>query len=153
MVRTAPMDDVGSSARIHRAAIESADDARITIDFPPTPDDVRLRSQTMSRLSRAGYASGLTGLAVTVLGVAGLASSAYLSVQAAAEVEAPDGADADRWVEFGLCGGLAVLSSLVVTFGLSQVCLCVKERRQAGQAWGAFSTRVQFESSRPGARS
>ncbi|VVE28215.1 hypothetical protein [Pandoraea anhela] len=153
MVRAAPFDGAGPSAPVYRAAIESADDARITIDFPPTPDDVRLRSQTMSRLSQAGCVSGLVGLAVTVLGVAGLAGSAYFAVQAATDVERTRAAEQDRWGELGLSGGLSVLSSLVVTFGLSQVCLCVKARRRAEQEWETFTTRVQFEPSRAGERS
>ncbi|WP_157123021.1 hypothetical protein [Pandoraea vervacti] len=149
-MRQGPIDGAGPSAPVYRAAVESAEDARITIDFPATPDDVRLRSQTMSRLSQAGCVTGLTGLAVTILGMVGLAGGAYLCLDAAAEVDDTETAEHNRWVGFGLGGGMGTLSALAVTFGLGQVCLCLKARREAEQEMGTISTRVHFTAPRQG---
>lgn len=143
-MRHDPIDGAGPSAPVYRAAIESAEDAHITIDFPATPDDVRLRSQTMSRLSQAGRVTGLTGLAVTILGLVGVAGSAYLCLEAAAEIEDTDAADRNRWIGFGLGGGMGTLSALAVTFGLSQVCACLKARRRAEREMETMSTHVHF---------
>ncbi|UVA80314.1 hypothetical protein [Pandoraea commovens] len=150
-MRSGPIGETGPSApatHTHRAAIESAEDARITIDFPVTPDDVRLRSQTMSRLGRGGLSGGLTGVAITVLGLLGLATGAYYCLEASASDDDSEVARQDRWIGVGVGGGMAGLSTLAVTFGLGQVCLCLKKRREAGREMTSLSTRVQFESPR-----
>ncbi|MFK0378375.1 hypothetical protein [Pandoraea sp. NPDC090278] len=138
------------TAPMHRAAIESAEDARITIDFPVTPDDVRLRSQTMSRLGRGGLSGGLTGVTITVLGMLGLTTGAYYCLEAAASDDDSDVAQQDRWMGLGIGSGMAGLSALAVTFGLAQVCQCLKKRREAEREMTTLSTRVQFESPREG---
>jgi len=136
------------AASTHQAAIESAEDARITIDFPVTPDDVRLRSQTMSRLGRGGLSGGLTGVTITVLGLLGVATGAYYCLEAAVSDDDSEIAQQDRWLGLGVGGGMAGLSALAVTFGLAQVCQCLKKRRDAEREMTTLSTRVQFESPR-----
>ncbi|WP_322881449.1 hypothetical protein [Pandoraea sputorum] len=132
----------------YRAAIESAEDARITIDFPITPDDIRLRSQTMSRLGRGGLSGGLTGVAMTVVGVLGLSAGAYFCLAATVADDESGASRLDQWTGVGIGGGMAAASTLAVTYGLAQVCLCLKKQREAGRAMTTLSTRVQFESPR-----
>lgn len=124
--------------------VESAEDARIMMDFPPTPDDVRRQSQTISRLGRAGFAVGLSGLTVTVLGAVGLISGAYFCLAAAAEVDDSESAEMSRRLGYGLGGGTLLLSAGAVTFGLSQICRGISARRQAGQEITSLHARVQF---------
>lgn len=135
-------------ASVYRAAIESAEDAPITIEFPVTPDDVRLRSQTVSRLGRGGLSGGLTGVTITVLGMLGLASGAYYCLEAAALDDASEVARQDRWIGVGVGGGMAGLSALVVTFGMAQVCQCLRKQRAAGREITTLSMRMRFESPR-----
>ncbi|VVD98503.1 hypothetical protein PAQ31011_02014 [Pandoraea aquatica] len=144
-------EGAGPSAQVaptYRAIIESADDARISIDFPVTPDDVRLRSQTMSRLQHGGLSDGLTGVAITVLGMLGLASGAYYCLEASLADDASDATRQGQWIAVGVGGGMAVLSSIAVTFGLAQICRCMKKQRDAGREMTTLSTRVQFEAAR-----
>lgn len=135
-----------------RPPVECAEDHRVMIEFPLTPDDVRLRSQTMSRLSSTGCASGLAGFAITILGVAGMATAGYICLEADSEVDKSIVAHDRRWLGYGFGGGMAILSSMAVTFGLSQVCLTIRRRRDAAQEMSALSGRARFESASAGGR-
>ena len=130
------------------APIETAEDGRIVIDFPTTPDDVRLRAQSTSRMENAGCVQGLVGVASTVLGVASLALCGYMALDAVAEVEDTPAADNRRVVGYSFAGGAAVLAGVATTFGLSQICACLKKRRDASRALVSQNTYVQF-STRP----
>ncbi|VVE86147.1 hypothetical protein [Pandoraea bronchicola] len=128
----------------HRAAVESAEDMQVNIDFPLTPDDVRLRSRTVNRLASAGCASGLLGLTVTVLGLAGLAGAAYVCLEADEQAETSIAGHDRRWLGYGFGAGLGFVSSVAVTFGLSQVGLSLRKRREAAQEMGTLNVRARF---------
>ncbi|WP_150736873.1 hypothetical protein [Pandoraea anapnoica] len=102
----------------------------------------------MSRLQRGGMSGGLTGVAITVLGTLGLACGVYYCFEAALADDASSAARQDRWSAVGVGGGMALLSSIAVTFGLAQVCRCMKKQREAGREMTTLSTRVQFEAAR-----
>ncbi|VVE76599.1 hypothetical protein [Pandoraea sputorum] len=153
-MRLGSIGGAGPSASVvptHRSAIESAEDARITIDFPMTPDDIRLRSQTVSRLGRGGLSGGLTGVAMTVLGMLGLSAGGYFCLAATGVDDESGVPRLDPWIGVGIGGGMAAVSTLAVTYGLAQVCLCLKKQHEAGREITTLSTRVQFESPREAA--
>ncbi|MDR3397092.1 MAG: hypothetical protein P4M06_05980 [Pandoraea sp.] len=117
---------------------------QVNIDFPLAPDDVRLRSRRMSRLVDAGCASGLIGMTSTVLGLAGLASAAYICLEADALGDTSIAAHNRRWLGYGFGGGMGFVSTVAVTFGLTQVCLALRKRREAAQEIGTLSVRARF---------
>jgi len=99
----------------------------------------------MNRLASAGYASGLSGLAITVLGLAGVASAAYICMLANEEPDNSIEAHNRRWLGYGVGGGMGFASSVAVTFGLGQVCLALRKRRAAAQEMGTPTVRARFE--------
>ncbi|EON14744.1 MULTISPECIES: hypothetical protein [Pandoraea] len=134
----------GLQAPQHHAPVESAEQGQVNIDFPLTPDEVRFRFRAIDRLAAAGCASGLVGLASTVLGLAGLAGAAYICLEANAEPDNSIAAHNRRWLGYGFGGGMGFVSSVAVTFGLTQVCQSLQKRRAAAQEIATLSTRVQF---------
>lgn len=143
-MRQGPISGAGLQPQNH-GGVESADALQVDIDFPSTPDDVRLRSCTMSRLSNAGCGSALLGLASTILGLVGLASAAYICLDADALPDTSIDAHNRRWVGYGFGAGMGFVSSVAVTFGLTQVCLARRKRRDAAQEMSALSVRARFE--------
>ncbi|AKC69540.1 hypothetical protein MB84_08715 [Pandoraea oxalativorans] len=113
-----------------------------------TPDDIRLRSQTMSRLGRGGLSGGLTGVAITVLGLLGLSTGAYYCLAASVADDESEASRQDSWIAVGVGSGMAALSTLAVTYGLAQVCQCLRKQREAGREMTTLTTHVQFNSSR-----
>lgn len=152
MVRTERNAGATSYMSPHQAGVESADEAPIRIDFPSTPDDVRRQSQTISRLGRSGFSTGVSGVAISVLGAVGFVTGAYFCLDAAAEVDDSEAAIQSRRMGYGLGGAMTFLSAAVVTFGLSQVCRSIIMRRQAAQEITSLNTRVLFDPNREGGR-
>ncbi|MDR3397091.1 MAG: hypothetical protein P4M06_05975 [Pandoraea sp.] len=88
------------------------------IDFPLAPDDVRLHRHAGRRACQAGYSTVLTGLAVTILGIAGVAGGAYFIVDAAATVDDSSLARSNMKAEYSAGGALLGLGVLAATLGL-----------------------------------
>ncbi len=144
-MRSGPLSGATVQVPSHRPAVEAAEDMQVDIDFPLTPDDVRLRSRRMSRLVDAGCGAGLIGLTSTVLGLAGLAGAAYICLEAHAQADTSVEAHNRRWLGYGFGGGMGFVSSVAVTFGLTQVCLALRKRREAAQEMGTLSVRARVE--------
>ncbi|MFJ2992522.1 hypothetical protein [Pandoraea sp. NPDC087047] len=152
MVRTESNAGAMQHVSPHQAGVESADEAPIAIDFPSTPDDVRRQSQTISRLGRAGFAAGVSGVAISVLGTVGFVAGAYFCLDAAAEVDDSEAANQNRRTGYGVGTTMALLSAAAVTYGLSQVYRSIMVRRQAAQQITSLNTRVLFDPNREGGR-
>lgn len=143
-MRTGSTEISVQTVPVRRAPIEAAEDARIVIDFPTTPDDVRLRAQSTSRMERAGCVQGVVGIVSTAVGVAALSLCAYLALDAAAEVEDTPAADNRRVFGYSFAGGVGLLSAMATTFGLSQLCVCLRKRREARGEMNSQNTYVHF---------
>ena len=133
-----------SAPALHRMD-DVADDARVVIDFPPSPDDIRLYNQRMSHLSQAGWHSGLSGLSLVVLGLMGMGCSAYACMQTSLQGDEAVFADEHRWLGYAFGGSVALLSTWSITFGLSEICVCARKRREARQEMQAMSASVRFD--------
>ncbi|MDM8355904.1 hypothetical protein [Pandoraea communis] len=143
-MRQGPISGAAVQMPSHRPAVEAAEDMQVNIDLPLSPDDVRLRSRTVSRLADAGCAAGLIGLTSTVLGLAGLASAAYICLEADAQADTSVAAHNRRWLGYGFGAGMGFVSSVAVTFGLTQVCLALRKRREVAQEMVTMSVRARF---------
>lgn len=143
-MRPGSISGAGLQVPQHHAPVESAGQAQVDIDRPLTPDEVRFRFRAMDRLAAAGCASGLVGLASTVLGLAGLASAAYVCLEADAQPDTSIAAHNRRWLGYSFGAGMGFVSSVAVTFGLTQVCQSLRKRRAAVQEIATLSTRARF---------
>ncbi|MDM8355903.1 hypothetical protein [Pandoraea communis] len=103
---------------------EDADQNAITLDIalPPAPDDVRLNRQTGRRACQPGCSTMLMGLAVTILGLAGVAGGAYFVVDAAATVDDSPVANSQQRAEYSAGGALLGLGVMALSIGLCRVC-------------------------------
>ncbi|VVD63401.1 hypothetical protein PCO31110_00223 [Pandoraea communis] len=143
--------DSNSVPAVQRAAIPqhseglTQSDSAIHIDFPPAPDDVRLHRQMGGRVCQEGCSSLLTGLAVTVLGLAGVVSGAYFVVDAAATVDDSSLARSNQRSEYTAGGSLLGLGVLAVTIGLSRLCAGWEERRASAAEMQEMRVGPQYE--------
>jgi hypothetical protein len=145
IVRQGPISGAGLQVPQHHGGVESADTLQVDIDFPSTPDDVRLRSMTMNRFATAGCGSGLLGLASMILGLAGLAGATYICLEADTRPDTSIDLHNRRWMGYAVGGSMGFVSSTAVTFGLSQVYLAMKKRRRAAQEIVEMSVRARFQ--------
>ncbi|VVE00522.1 hypothetical protein PHO31112_02106 [Pandoraea horticolens] len=120
-------------------------DSAITIDFPPAPDDVRLHRQMGGRVCQEGCSSLLTGLAVTILGLAGVVSGTYFIVDAAATVDDSSLARSNQRAEYTAGGSLLGLGVMAVTIGLSRLCAGWEERRASAVEIRELRVGTQYE--------
>lgn len=127
-------------------------DSAIAIDFPPTPDDVRLHRQMGRRVCQEGCSALLTGLAVTILGLAGVVSGAYYVVDAAATVADSSLARSNQTSKFSAGGSLFGLGVLAAMFGLSRLRDGWDEHRESAAEMRELRARAQYEMTRGGAR-
>ncbi|WP_287497253.1 hypothetical protein [Pandoraea sp. CB10b_02] len=124
-------------------ARDARDAARVTLDFPVAPDEVRLHSRTASRLARAGCAAGLAGVACTVLGIASFAGGAYLCLDAASDVA--DGAPGrEPWAAYAVGGTLVGMAAISISIGLHQVGACLRKRREAAEHMRLLSLSAHY---------
>lgn len=100
------------------------------IDFPPAPDDVRLHRQTGRRICPAGGSTLLTGLAVTILGIAGVAGGAYFVIDAATTVDDSSLAQSQASTKYRTGGALLGLGVLVATLGFYRLGIGWGEHRE-----------------------
>ncbi|VVE00480.1 hypothetical protein PHO31112_02104 [Pandoraea horticolens] len=143
-MRQGSISGAGLQVPQHREPVESAEQAQVNIDFPLTPDEVRVRFRAIDRLAAAGCASGLVGFASTVLGLAGLASAAYVCLEADSQPDNSIAAHNRRWLGYSFGAGMGFVSTVAVTFGLTQVCQSLRKRRAVAHEIGTLSTRVRF---------
>ena len=128
--------------------VEAVDEQRVTIDFPASPDDVRLRSQSTSscRLSMAGCTSGMSGLVTLVLGLAGLATAAYVCVETDKQAGSAVANSEIQRLGYGFGGSVAVLGGMLVTYGVGQLSYAAAKRREAQEEALELSQQARFES-------
>ncbi|VVD74324.1 hypothetical protein [Pandoraea terrigena] len=135
-----------------RTEVEAVDEQRVTIDFPPLPDDVRLRSQSTGCVSMAGCTSGISGLVTLVLGLVGLGTAAYVCVEANKQVDNAAAGSGSQWLGYGFGGSVGVLAGMMVTYGLGQVCYAAARRREARDEMLTQREQARFESTMGGLR-
>lgn len=134
-----------------RPDVEAADVLQAAIDFPPTPDDVRSRSQSASHVNTVGCTSGLAGLVTLVFGLAGLAAAVYVCVEASKPVGSPSRDTGIGRLGYGFGGTVGTLAGMLVMYGVGQVCYAAAKRRDAREAM-ELSEQAQFESTMGGFR-
>ncbi|VVD79323.1 hypothetical protein PEP31012_01010 [Pandoraea eparura] len=134
-----------------RTDVDALDVLQAAIDFPPTPDDVRSRSQSASHVNTAGCTSGLLGLVTLVFGLAGIATAVYVCVEANKPVGSASRESGVGWLGNGFGGSVGALGGMLVTYGLSQVCYAAAKRRAEREDM-ELSEPARFESTIGGRR-
>ncbi|VVD86842.1 hypothetical protein [Pandoraea fibrosis] len=117
------LDSNSTTTAVPATTPQSSMDAHLdeltrVIDFPLAPDDVRLHRQTERPVCPAGCSTMLTGLAVTILGIAGVAGGAYFVVDAATTVDDSSVAQSQTRAKYSAGGALLGLGVLAATLGL-----------------------------------
>ncbi|QBC30663.1 hypothetical protein [Pandoraea sp. XY-2] len=133
-----------------RPDVDAVDVLQAAIDFPPTPDEVRSRSQSASHVNTAGCTSGLAGLATLVFGLAGLAAAVYVCVEASKPVGSASRDTGVGQLGYGFGGTVGALAGMLVTYGIGQVCYAAAKHRDAREERLELSEQARFESTMGG---
>lgn len=117
------LDSNSTTTAVHATAPQHSVDAHLSeltrvIDFPLAPDDVRLHRQTERPVCPTGCSTMLTGLAVTILGIAGVAGGVYFVADAAMTADDASLAQSQTRAKYSAGGALLGLGVLATTLGL-----------------------------------
>ncbi len=144
---TERLPGAGANASAHTdASLLNYLEPSVRLEFPPTPDDIRLHSQTMSHLAQVGWSAGVTGLAMIVTGLVGLGASAYICTESTALTDDGRAAPESKWLGYAIAGSVAAISTMSTMVGLREVCRCAKKRREADRELLAMSVTVRTTS-------
>lgn len=145
-----PISGSAPTMQAPRPDVDAVDVLQAAIDFPPTPDEVRSRSQSASHVNTAGCTSGLAGLATLVFGLAGLAAAVYVCVEANKPVGSPSRDTGVGQLGYGFGGTVGALAGMLVTYGVGQVCYAAAKHRDAREERLELSEQARFESTMGG---